>query len=327
MPWTTSSDRFVACDGGLPSNDSLRRWAGAGPGAGGGAGDDRRRPAIPCAWAMVRGPPGGGRGGRRRHLDPSPPAKTARNGPPDRSAVSAQRAGLQYAGPAAGRPRERGRAGPAGRCRLSIAPLEMADKFPIRPPRQLLLPLVPGLLAALLAALVPPATDGSAAATATQPETQQPEGQAIERDIASETGRPPSTGREAGAPRRHPTAHETRGCHQGAGRRTARDKALVKLNDLARQLRERRQEFGGDERIKQQLEPLKSLERGPADKLAQALARGDFKKAAEEIEKLKQELAKTSSGKPGQESSPSSSTPSNRSSSKWPRPTGPPRRI
>ena len=80
-----------------------------------------------------------------------------------------------------------------------------------------------------------------------------------------------------------------------------RDKALVKLNDLARQLRERRQELGGAENIKQQLESLKSLERGPADKLAQALARGDFKKAAEEIEKLKQELAKTSSGKPAQE--------------------------
>jgi hypothetical protein len=72
-----------------------------------------------------------------------------------------------------------------------------------------------------------------------------------------------------------------------------KEKALVKLNDLARQLDARRQQLGGAEKIKQQLEQLKSVERGPAEKFAQALAKGDFKKAAEELQKLQQDLNKS----------------------------------
>ena len=70
-----------------------------------------------------------------------------------------------------------------------------------------------------------------------------------------------------------------------------REKAMVKLNDLSRQLQQRRNELGGAEKIKQQLQQLKKIDQGPADKLAQALSHGDFKKAAEELQKLKKQVA------------------------------------
>ena len=70
-----------------------------------------------------------------------------------------------------------------------------------------------------------------------------------------------------------------------------RDKALVKLNDLARQFATRRAQLGGAEKIKQQLEQLKNIDRGPADKLAGALSHGDFEKAADELQKMMDQLA------------------------------------
>jgi hypothetical protein len=70
-----------------------------------------------------------------------------------------------------------------------------------------------------------------------------------------------------------------------------RKQALSKLTDLQKQLEQRREKLGAD-RMKEQLDNLKNLKSGPADKVANALKEGDFKKALEEIEELKKQLAK-----------------------------------
>ena len=67
-------------------------------------------------------------------------------------------------------------------------------------------------------------------------------------------------------------------------------KAAVKLNDLAKQLEERRQQLGGKEGLKEQFQKMKNLGAGPADKAADALKQGDWKKALGEVEKLAKEL-------------------------------------
>jgi hypothetical protein len=71
-----------------------------------------------------------------------------------------------------------------------------------------------------------------------------------------------------------------------------RKQALSKLNDLKEQLEERRQKLAGNDKLKQQLDNLKNSKSGPADKAAEAMKEGDFKKAADEIEKLKEQLDK-----------------------------------
>ena len=68
-------------------------------------------------------------------------------------------------------------------------------------------------------------------------------------------------------------------------------KALVKLNDLAKDMEKRREKLSGEETLKQQFNQLKNLQQGPADKVAAAFQNGDFKQAAKEVEKLKQQLA------------------------------------
>jgi uncharacterized coiled-coil DUF342 family protein len=68
-------------------------------------------------------------------------------------------------------------------------------------------------------------------------------------------------------------------------------KAHVKLNDLAKELEQRRQQLGGDNALKEQLQKMKDLGAGPADKAAQAMKQGDWNKAEQEIEKLAKQLA------------------------------------
>ena len=73
---------------------------------------------------------------------------------------------------------------------------------------------------------------------------------------------------------------------------TQREKALVKLNDLARELQERRKQLGGGgEALKRQMEKVQDVQRGPADELAKALSKSDFQKAAQALEKLQKQLA------------------------------------
>jgi hypothetical protein len=69
-----------------------------------------------------------------------------------------------------------------------------------------------------------------------------------------------------------------------------RSNAHVRINDLARQIEERQQKLGGKDALKQQFQNMKNLGAGPAEKAAQAMKQGDWKKALEEVEKLAKEL-------------------------------------
>lgn len=69
-----------------------------------------------------------------------------------------------------------------------------------------------------------------------------------------------------------------------------RKQALVKLNDLTKDLQERREELARTQQLQQQLAQLKNLQQGPADKFAQALKDGDFKQAMQELGKLQDKM-------------------------------------
>jgi hypothetical protein len=65
-----------------------------------------------------------------------------------------------------------------------------------------------------------------------------------------------------------------------------RKETFVKLNDLAQEIEKKKKEFGGAEELKKELGKLKEIEKGPADKFAEALKEGDLGKAQEELKKL-----------------------------------------
>ncbi len=69
-----------------------------------------------------------------------------------------------------------------------------------------------------------------------------------------------------------------------------RKKAVIQINDLAKQIEKRRNDLGDSDEMKKQFDKLKNLERGPADKVANALKSGDFKKALDQLKQLKDKL-------------------------------------
>jgi hypothetical protein len=172
-----------------------------------------------------------------------------------------------------------------------VARLEISEKFPISPPRRLLLPIVPVVLAVLVALFWNPVESQNAAQAKTEEQIVKPQvkkaSEAVRRQLAERQQKAKQEGLKE-AEELFKKMEE--GTKQMASTPPDRDKALSKLNDLSRQLQERRQQIGGAEKVKEQLNPPKDLKRGPADKFAQALNKGDFDKAMNELKNLQKEL-------------------------------------
>jgi hypothetical protein len=70
-----------------------------------------------------------------------------------------------------------------------------------------------------------------------------------------------------------------------------KDKALVELNKLTDAVKDRQKKLGSPEQINRQLQQLKQMaSNGPADDFARDMAKGDFQKAADELQKLQEKL-------------------------------------
>ncbi len=71
---------------------------------------------------------------------------------------------------------------------------------------------------------------------------------------------------------------------------TNKKEALVKLNDIKKQIEDRQQELGTREELEQSLNNLKDLSSGPAKELADAMSKGDLDQAKQAIKELADKL-------------------------------------
>ncbi|MGZ3315799.1 MAG: hypothetical protein ACXU95_00700 [Isosphaeraceae bacterium] len=72
-----------------------------------------------------------------------------------------------------------------------------------------------------------------------------------------------------------------------------KDRLLVEMNKLIDALKERKKQLGSPDQVNRQLQQLKEMgQNGPADQFSKELAKGDFKKAAEQLKELQQKLEK-----------------------------------
>ena len=69
-----------------------------------------------------------------------------------------------------------------------------------------------------------------------------------------------------------------------------RKKAMVKINNAAKKVKERRDKLGGADKMREQLNGLKNIKSGPADKIAQAMKEGNFQKALDELKNLQEKV-------------------------------------
>ncbi len=177
----------------------------------------------------------------------------------------------------------------------SLRRVDIDEKFRIQFHRRAWLPLVPAMLAFLLAAFV----DNHEAQSSIDPQAKRAAQEQL--DNAAKMLRKRMTERRKQAAKKG--LKNAEGLFRELERQTeeiaqARDadrkKTLVKINDLAKQLAQRRQQLGGEQQLRKQLQKLNNLSRGPADKAINAMKKGDWKTAIQEFNKLKKQLENSS---------------------------------
>jgi hypothetical protein len=169
--------------------------------------------------------------------------------------------------------------------------IAVLEKFPVRPPRHLLLPLLPALLLAVVMIFRPPLKGSEAEATETPAAPPPLEVKKSADDLRQKLADRRKQAEKEGLKDATELLKRLEEGTKDLQKQTQREKALVKLNDLARELQQRRQQLGGSESLKRQMEKVQDVQHGPADELAKALSKGDFQKASQALEKLQKELA------------------------------------
>jgi hypothetical protein len=188
------------------------------------------------------------------------------------------------------------RESPAGRALIADAvrkleQLDVTSAFGPRLPRRAWVMAIPATLAVSMLFVPAWVTTKVQAKTTTKldPEAIAKKTEALTKKISSQ--------RQAIDKEKFPEAEkllaqiEKKSEELGKAPPSQKDKLLVEMNKLSDALKDRQKQLGSPEQVSKQLQQLKEMgEKGPADQLAKELARGDFKKAAEQIKSLQEKL-------------------------------------
>lgn len=191
------------------------------------------------------------------------------------------------------------RESPAGRALLHdtvshVRGLEVGSRFGLKPPRRAWLPIVPGLIALALLFVPPEWLKTRAAAQAD--EVKAVDARVIAKQ-AADLNQSIARKRETMDKKEFPEADKLLAQIEKATDQLAKtpegqkDKALVELNKLTDAVKERQKQIGDAAQVQKQMQQLKEMtSNGPADQFSKDLAKGDFQKAAKEVQKLQDKL-------------------------------------
>jgi hypothetical protein len=173
----------------------------------------------------------------------------------------------------------------------AVKRIEVDEKFPVKLDRRAWWPLVPAAIAFALVTFVDnreaaSSLDPNSAASAQKQVKQSAE--AVRKKIEEQRKKAEEQGLKDAEGLFKKIEQGTRDL---AEKQTAdRTKATVKMNDLIKQLEQRREQIGGKDSLKQQFQNMKNLGAGPAEKAANAMKQGDWNKAMQEIKELEKQL-------------------------------------
>ena len=175
--------------------------------------------------------------------------------------------------------------------------VDVSEHFTFRRRWWNLLPILPALIVFVLAVFVDPAireTPQEAQASRLETKKVQRSTEQLKKKIAERRAKAADEElKEAG----ELFDKLEKGVEQLQAKPVDRKKALVKLNDLAQEIKQRRAELGSHEEMQKRLNKMSDLKQGPADKLAKAMKSGQFDKALDELKDLQ---AKMKSGEMSQ---------------------------
>ena len=167
--------------------------------------------------------------------------------------------------------------------------IEVNERFRVRLDRRAWLPMVPAVIAFLLAVFVDDrGADNTAKATTASSQQVKKSTEVLRKKIAERRKKAQEKGLKDAEGLFKKLEEGTR--ELSKKKDIDQKKAMVKLNDLSRELQKRRKQMGDSNQMRKQLNQLKNLNKGPADKLAKAMRKGDFKQMLNELKKLEEQL-------------------------------------
>ena len=171
--------------------------------------------------------------------------------------------------------------------------IDVPERFRVKPPRQLLLPILPAVVALAVVLLVKEAVVETPAEAAVDPATVQKAvkkaGSVLAQKLQEQRKEAQKQDLKEAERLFDKLERETKSLtDKTTGDKT---KTLIQLNDLSKELEKRREKLEGTDGVKNHLRQLKKLSDGPAEEFAKAVSRGDFKQAMQELDKLKEQLA------------------------------------
>lgn len=175
--------------------------------------------------------------------------------------------------------------------------IDVKEQFRVAPTWRLLLPLAPALALLVLAMLPNAAMKQAEAGSETTPEIKKQIKTAAIK-LQERIRESQKKAEELGLQDSDVLKEVNKELDKLAGKdQTDRKDALIKINDLAKEIEKKKQGLGGAEQMRKELDKLKDIAKGPADKMADALKQGDFGKAQEELKKVTEELKNGAMGK------------------------------
>jgi hypothetical protein len=173
-----------------------------------------------------------------------------------------------------------------------IQRIAVSDKFRVRPTWRLLLPLLPAVVLVVLVLWVNDAKQGKSAVASP-----------VQRDVKKQIETTAKKLKEKIAERKKKAEEDGLAVASGLFDRleegvegltkkedVERKDASIKLNDLSKEIKLRRDALGGTDQVKERLNKLGDIDKGPADKVADALKDGDFNKAMDELQALQDKI-------------------------------------
>jgi hypothetical protein len=168
--------------------------------------------------------------------------------------------------------------------------IDVREQFAVSPTWRLVLPLAPAIAIVVLA-LLPNAAMEQAEASPEQPEAIKKQIKVATQKLQEKLRENQKKAEELGLKDSDVLKEVNKELDKLAGKETAdRKDAMLKLNDLAKEIEKRKQDLGGADKMRKELDKLKDIAKGPADKMAAAMKEGDFGKAEEEMKKLAEEM-------------------------------------
>ncbi len=171
-----------------------------------------------------------------------------------------------------------------------VARLDISEQFKPKAKFFNLLPLAPAIIAFLIAVLVPDAISKQAATAEAKTIQVKKQIQKSTEELKKKWAKQRKMAEEKNLPAAKLLGELEKGVDQLNKKDVDKKKALVKLNDLAKEIKKRKDLMGDVNKMQKQLKQMKDLKPGPAQKMNQALKEGNFSKALDELNKLTEKL-------------------------------------